>query len=96
MDAKTRNYLKRRQTEIAHRLREARAKQGWSQEQLAELLGCSRAKLNRVENGRAELTMTEIDLVARVFKVKVDYFLSPRCRQPLSNSLTDYSVVVER
>lgn len=77
MDKKLRDAEKRlaqSRTKIAQRIREARAQQGLTQEQVARELGCSRIKLNRVENGRADLTASEIDVLAGRLGVPVEFF----------------------
>lgn len=67
--------LEQRRAEIAQRIREARRQRGLTQEQVAKLLGCSRIKMNRVERAQAELTVTELDLLARELKIPVaDFF----------------------
>lgn len=68
------HYMRQARQTVARRLRDAREQKGWTQEQLASLLGCSRTKLNRIENGRAELTASEVALLAHTFKVSVEYF----------------------
>ena len=58
--------------EIARRVRTVRDERGWTQEDVAALLGCSRTKMNRIENGRAELTGSELAALAHTFKVPVE------------------------
>ncbi|MCL4295592.1 MAG: helix-turn-helix transcriptional regulator [Anaerolineae bacterium] len=65
-----------RRAEIASRIREARFQHGLTQEAMADLLGCSRIKWNRIENGKADLTALEIDLLARTFQLPVAFFFS--------------------
>jgi transcriptional regulator with XRE-family HTH domain len=62
--------------EIARRVRTVRDERGWTQEDVAALLGCSRTKMNRIENGRAELTGSELAALARTFKVPVEAFFA--------------------
>lgn len=38
------------------------------------MLGCSRIKMNRVEQGQADLTMMELDQLAHELEVSVAYF----------------------
>ncbi len=65
-----------RRAEIAERIREARSQCGMTQEEAAALLGCSRIKVNRVENGKAEFTTSQLDLLARAFQLPVSFFFS--------------------
>ena len=62
--------------EIAQRVRTVRDEHGWTQEDVAALLGCSRTKINRIENGRSELTASEVAALARTFKVPVEAFFA--------------------
>lgn len=73
MNMKT--YLEKRRIEIGGCIRTVRRKHKWSQEQVAEFLGCSRAKVNRVENGTAEFTVGELELLAEQFGISVIQFL---------------------
>lgn len=68
-------YLEKRRGEIGESIRAVRRKHKWSQEQVAEFLGCSRAKVNRVENGSAEFTVGELELLAEQFGVSIIQFL---------------------
>lgn len=68
--------VERRRIEIAQRIREVRRQRGLTQEQVARLLGCSRIKINRVEKARADLTTTEVDLLARELEIPVAYFFT--------------------
>jgi transcriptional regulator with XRE-family HTH domain len=65
-----------RRTEIGRRIRDARTQHNLTQTEVAEMLGCSRIKLNRVENGKADLTALEIDLLAYTFQLPVAFFFS--------------------
>jgi transcriptional regulator with XRE-family HTH domain len=51
--------------------RKVRDRRGVSQEKIAEELGFSRIKPNRVENGRAELNTMELGLLAGACRVRV-------------------------
>jgi transcriptional regulator with XRE-family HTH domain len=66
----------RRKMEIARQIRKARTRRGLTQIQVAEILGCSRIKLNRVEQGQAVLSSLEIDHLASTFGLPVGYFFS--------------------
>jgi predicted transcriptional regulator len=49
-------YLQRRRSEIGQRIREVRRRASMSQEEVADYLGCSRLKVNRVEKGLTEFS----------------------------------------
>jgi len=74
MQSQNISYFTQRKSEIAQRLRQVRRQSGWTQQKVANLLGCSRRRYNSVERGEAELGVTEIDLLAREFNVPVEVF----------------------
>lgn len=74
MKSQSISYLIRRKEEIAKRLRQARRQKGWTQQKVADLLGCSRRRYNSVEWGESELGVTEIDLLATALNVPVAFF----------------------
>jgi transcriptional regulator with XRE-family HTH domain len=55
---------------IAMRLKQLRAKRGWTQEQLAEKAGINRGYLARLETGRHDPTITTLEKLAKALKVK--------------------------
>ncbi len=77
MKGKIQEHAVERRKEIGDRIREVRDNRGVSQEALAKEIGCSRVKLNRVENGRAELSTTEIDSLANACMVRISIFFEP-------------------
>lgn len=56
---------------IAMRLKQLRAKRGWTQEQLAEKAGINRGYLARLETGRHDPTITTLEKLAKALRVKV-------------------------
>lgn len=68
-------YIARRRDQMAQRVRQARRQHGWTQTQTAQFLGCSRIKINRVERGRAELGVAELELLAQAFELPLSFFL---------------------
>jgi transcriptional regulator with XRE-family HTH domain len=58
------SYLVKRRMEIGRNIRQVRKQVGLTQEQAAELLGCSRARVNRVEQGYTEFGIAELELLA--------------------------------
>lgn len=61
--------------EIGRRLAELRVKRGWTQEQVAEMLGIKRARYNSWENGIAKPDIDFVDKLADLYKVTSDYIL---------------------
>jgi len=53
------------------RLKQLRAKRGWTQEQLAEKAGINRGYLARLETGRHDPTITTLEKLAKALRVKV-------------------------
>lgn len=72
----TEKTVDQRCLEIGRRIRQARRHRDLTQDQLAETLGISRVTMNRVERGRAELTMTQIDRLARELRYSPGYFFA--------------------
>lgn len=68
------DYVLQRRGEIAERVREVRARRKWTQSQVAEILGCSTRKVNRIEEGKADLSMIEVEMLAKAFDVPLTYF----------------------
>ena len=66
--------FQRRKLEIGERIRVARQLKGLTQGELAEILKCSRRKVNRVEQGLVALSAVELDLLARKFGLPVSFF----------------------
>lgn len=77
MDNQT--YFIKRRAEIGHNIREVRRQAGLTQEKTAELLGCSRARVNRVEQGYTEFGIGELELLAK------------RCQIPFQNLIIEPS-----
>jgi transcriptional regulator with XRE-family HTH domain len=66
--------LSQRKYEIAQRIKQARCLKGWTQQQTASFLGCSRKRYNSMERGLTELSATELDRLAVSFSVPVEFF----------------------
>lgn len=77
--------LTQRRLEIAARIRKARRRQNWTQQQAADFLGCSRKRYNSIERGRAELGATELDRLAEALGVPVAYFFERSAAEPHKN-----------
>lgn len=68
-------YTQQRRPTIGQRIRQARHEKGWTQEQTALYLGCSRRRVNRVERGMTDFTVFELELLAQKFEVPLIYLL---------------------
>jgi putative transcriptional regulator len=57
---------------ILNRVREMRAERGWTQQELADLVGVSRQSINSIENGRYVPSLPLALTFARVFQCTTD------------------------
>ena len=57
---------------IANRVKELRDARGWTQQQLAELVGVSRQSINSIERNRYVPSLELALLFARIFDVATD------------------------
>lgn len=69
-------YVARRRVEIGRRIRAVREKKGLSQAQAAQVLGCTRVTYTRVELGQAELTVSELEYLAKTWGVSLKSLLA--------------------
>lgn len=76
-------YAVQRRPIIGQRVREARRQSKWTQEHVAEYLGCSRRRVNRVEAGMTEFTVFELELLAQALEVSVGYLLGQENQAPV-------------
>ncbi len=61
--------------EMGDNVRWVRERLNLSQKELGELLGLSRATINRIENGHAQLVFTKIEKLAEIANLPVEYLL---------------------
>ncbi|MCC6190613.1 MAG: helix-turn-helix transcriptional regulator [Anaerolineales bacterium] len=69
-------YVARRRVEIGRRIRAVRETKGLSQAQAAQVLGCTRVTYTRVELGQAELTVSELEYLAKTWGVSLQSLLA--------------------
>lgn len=67
---------------LGERLYDLRTKAGYSQEQLAELLGVSRQAVSRWEVGQGKPEIDNVVKLAQIYRVSVDYVLTGEQRVP--------------
>lgn len=65
------DYVTKRQKEIGERVKKVRRRNRWSQSDLADFLGCSRARINRAESGTTPFNVGELEIIANQFQVTV-------------------------
>ena len=78
------------QKRVGARIRELRRKSGWTQDEFADLSGLHRAQVGAFENGRMNMTLASLNLVAETLGVRlVDLFIGveeePRPKRRLRN-----------
>lgn len=61
--------------DIAERLQELRKKAGYSQEQVAEMLGLSRQAISKWESGQGKPEIDNIVKLTEIYHVSADYIL---------------------
>lgn len=61
--------------EIAERLQELRKKAGYSQEQVAEMLGLSRQAISKWESGQGKPEIDNVIKMTEIYNVSSDYIL---------------------
>lgn len=62
--------------QLGQKIREARERQGLSQEELASQLGLGQRAISELENGKRRLAVTEVPILAAILDVPLLYFLS--------------------
>lgn len=61
--------------QVGDNVRWVRRRMHFSQKQLAERLGLSRATINRIENGRAQMRMNKLEQLAVLSGMPIEYLL---------------------
>lgn len=59
---------------LGQRIRQAREVRGWSQEELATLIGKDQTAISEYETGKRKISVTELPHLAQVLHVPVAYF----------------------
>jgi transcriptional regulator with XRE-family HTH domain len=59
------------QKRLAARIRELRLKRGWTQDEFADLSGLHRAPVGAFENGRMNITLASLHLIAQTLDLKI-------------------------
>lgn len=62
--------------DLSQRLQELRKKEGYSQEQVAEMLGLSRQAISKWESGQGKPEIDNIIKLTEIYHVSADYILS--------------------
>lgn len=67
--------------QIRNRIRENRRRLGLSQEQLAEIIDCSREHIARIENGKINIGLENFIKLAQVFQTTLDELAGYKIKQ---------------
>jgi transcriptional regulator with XRE-family HTH domain len=59
------------QKRLGKRIRALRRKRGWTQDEFADLSGLHRAQVGAFENGRMNITLSSLHLVAQTLGVRI-------------------------
>lgn len=65
-------YIKRRRRELGETIKKSRSDSGWTQQQVANFLGCSRRRINRIEQGQSDFAISELELLVAAFGVSLE------------------------
>lgn len=60
---------------IGERIKEARRKKGWSQEQLSEEIDVSTAYMSRVERGSTEINLKRLANISKALGTSMEYLI---------------------
>lgn len=59
------------QRRLGERIRRLRKKRGWTQDEFADFAGLHRAQVGAFENGRMNITLSSLHLVAQTLGVRI-------------------------
>ena len=59
------------QNRLGVRIRQLRVKRGWTQDVFADLSGLHRAQVGAFENGRMNITLASLHLIAQTLEVRI-------------------------
>ncbi len=79
---------------LADKIINERKKNGWSQEELAEMLSVSRQSVSKWESAQAVPDLAKIIKLAEIFGVSTDYLLKDEIEAEPGNVATDVSEIV--
>jgi len=90
------------QAKVGIRVREARARAGLSQDELAKAMGATHSLISLIETGRQNMTLQTLDRVARTLNTSIAALLPVEGSRSVSeasvvdllNSLTDFIVTL--
>jgi len=77
------------QKRLGSRIRKLRLARGWTQDEFADLSGLHRAQVGAFENGRMNITLASLHLIAETFGVRIIDLFKGVEREPPKYSKRD-------
>lgn len=75
------DLIRAQRMDVGAVLRRARRGKKLTQKQLAELIGCNRITINRIENGHSELTLLQAEKAADALGITLETLTSLKTNQ---------------
>lgn len=75
--------------DIGIKIQAAREEKGFSQEQLARLVGCSQSALSNYEKGKRRLYLSQLEKIAEILDKPLEYFVASLSSQHHSQPVAD-------
>ncbi len=82
--------------EIGQRVRKFRKAHGFSQEELAELVGISTTHMSHIETGNTKLSLSVLVLLAQVLEVRTDDLLFERSNKSYTAAIDEIAAILEK
>ncbi|MGE5396429.1 MAG: helix-turn-helix domain-containing protein [Chitinophagales bacterium] len=75
--------------EIGKKIQQGREEKGYSQEQLARMIGCSQSALSNYEKGKRRLYLSQLEQLAQVLDQPIEYFMETRTTEEHKPGIED-------
>lgn len=79
--------------DLGEKIKKLRFERNWSQDQLAEKVGVGRQYISRYENGKISPNAENLQKIAEVFGVSVDYLLSNEVKSLANVGIKDKTLL---
>ena len=76
---------------LAEKITEARKKNGWSQEEMAEKLSVSRQAVSKWESAQSTPDLQKVLRLAEIFGVSTDYLLKDELKSETGTEILEYA-----
>lgn len=81
---------------IGSRIRYFRINAGYTQEKLAELVGCETSTLGHCENGKARISLTLLDKIAKELNIDIYKFFTQREIEQKGKTIESINVLLKQ